>query len=157
MHRVHHVFQGVLVVAFPRRGTQEVAIFVAIGQLLRKVQLIRLLVGGDAKPQKNSAVRFLNAVAADALLTHQRTAVNRRDVFHFAVAGHFHAVIPAGDAIAQVPAHRQARAAVRAAVFQRLHLAVFIAPDHDLFAEAGNAHRSRLYFPARQHRIPQAA
>lgn len=87
VHRVHHVFQRVLVVAFPRCGTQEVAKFVAIGKLFRKAQLIRLLVGGDAKPQENGAMRFLNAVAANALLTHQRAAVNRRDVFHFAVTG----------------------------------------------------------------------
>ena len=45
---------------------------------------------------------------------------------------------------------------MRAAVFQGLHLAIFIPPDHDLLAETGNAYRRRLHFPARQHRIPQA-
>ena len=100
VHRVHHVFQRVLVVAFPRRGAQEVTVFFVVGQFLREAQFIRLLVGGDAEPQEDCPVRFLHVVAAHALLADQRAAVNRRDVFNFAVAGDFHAVIPAGDTIA---------------------------------------------------------
>lgn len=45
-------------------------------------------------------MRFVHAVAAHALLADQRAAIHRRDVFDFAVAGDFHAVIPAGDTIA---------------------------------------------------------
>ena len=100
---------------------------------------------------------LLHVVAAHALLADQRAFVYRGHIFHLAVTRHFHAVIPAGNAVTEVPAHRQARAAVRAAVFQRLHLAVFITPDHNLLAQAGDAHRSRLHFPACQYRIPEAA
>lgn len=154
VHRVHHVFQRVLVIAFPRGGAEEVAEILRVGELIRESQLVRLLVSGNAEPQEDRAVHFLHAIAAHALLADQRTFVHGGHIFHLAVARHFHAVIPAGDAVAEVPAHRQTRAAVRAAVFQRLHLAVFIAPDHNLLAQAGNAHRSRLHFPACQHRIP---
>lgn len=101
-------------------------------------------------------MRFLDVVAAHALLAHQRTFVDRRNIFNFAIPGHFHAVIPAGDTIAEIPAHRQTGTAVRAAVFQRLQLSVLVTPHHNLFAETGNTHRSGLHFPARQNRIPQA-
>jgi hypothetical protein len=157
VHRVHDVFQRVLVVAFPRGGAEEVAETVRVGELIRESQLVRLLVSGDAEPQENGAVRLLHVIAAHALLADQRAFVHGGHIFHFAIARHFHAVVPAGNTIAKVPAHRQACAAVRAAVFQRLHLAVFIAPDHNLLAEAGNPHRRGLHFPARQYRIPEAA
>ncbi len=156
VHRVHHVFQRVLVIAFPRGGAEEVAEAVRIGELVREGQLVRLLVRGDAKPEEDGAVRLLHVIAAYALLADQRTFIYGGHVFHFAVARHLYAVIPAGNAVPEVPAHRQARAAVRAAVLQRLHLAIFIAPDHNLLAQAGDAHRRRLHFPARQHRIPEA-
>lgn len=157
VHRVHHVFQRVLVIAFPRSGAEKVAEIFGVGELVRESQRVRLLVSGDAKPQENRAVRLLHAIAAHALLADQRTFVHGGHVLHLAIARHFHAVIPAGDAVAKVPAHRQSRAAVRTAVLQRLHLAVLIAPDHNLLAQTGNAHRSRLHFPARQYRIPEAA
>ena len=157
VHRVHHVFQRVLVVALPRGGAEEVAEVLRIGKFIREGQRVRLLVSGDAKPQEDSAVRLLHVIAAHALLADQRTFIHSGHVFHLAVARHLYAVIPAGDAVAEVPAHRQARAAVRTAVLQRLHLAVFVAPDHNLLAQAGDAHRRRLHFPARQHRIPEAA
>lgn len=149
-------FSSVLVIAFPRGGAEEVAEAVRIGELVREGQFVRLLVRGDAKPEEDGAVRFLHAIAAHALLTDQRTFIHGGYVFHLAVARHLYAVIPAGNAVPEVPAHRQARAAVRAAVLQRLHLAIFIAPDHNLLAQAGDAHRRRLHFPARQHRIPEA-
>lgn len=127
-----------------------------VGEFIREAQFIRLLIGSDAKPQENGAVRLLHLIAAHALLADQRTFVHGGHVFHFTVARHFHAVIPAGDAVAEIPAHRQTRAAVWTAVFQRLHLTIFVAPDHNLFAQTSNAHGRRLHFPARQHRIPEA-
>ena len=157
MHRIHDVFQRVLVVAFPRGGTQEVAVVFGVGQLCREAQFIRLLVGCHAEPQKNSAVCFLYVVAAHALLAHQRAFIDGGDIFHFAVAGDFYTVIPAGNAVAEVPAHRQARTAVRAAIFQRLNLTVLVTPDHDLLAKTGDPHRGGLHLPAGQYRIPKAA
>ena len=102
-------------------------------------------------------MRFLYVVAAHALLPDQRAFIDSGNIFDFTIARHFNPVIPAGDTIAQVPAHRQSCTAVRAAVFQRLHLAIFVTPDHNLFAKAGNTHRRRLDFPTGQYRIPKAA
>ena len=157
MHRVHHVFQRILVVALPRGGAQEVAVAFGISQLCRETQFIRLLVSGDAEPQENGAVCFLHVVAAYALLTDQRAFINGRDIFYFAVARDFHAVIPTGNTVAEVPAHRQTRATVRTAVFQRLNLTVLVTPDHNLLAKSGDTDRGRLHLPTGQYRIPKTA
>lgn len=154
MHRVHYVFQCILVVAVPGGGAKKVAIAFTVRQLLRKAQRLGRLVGGNAEPEENRAVRLLHVIAAHTLLPHQRTAIDCRHAFHFAAAADLHAVIPAGDAIAEVPAHRQARAAMRTTILQRLHLTILIAPHHNLFTEARDPDRRGLDFPARQHRIP---
>ena len=157
VHRVHHVFQCVLVIAFPRGGAEKIAVGVGVSQFVREAQFIGLLIGGNAKPKEDGPVHFLHVVAAHTLLADQRTFIHRRHILHFAVTRHFHAVIPAGDTIAQIPAHRQTRATVRTAIFQRLHLAILVAPDHNLFTQTGDPHGRRLNFPTGQHRVPEAA
>src|SRR6202008_1005239 len=73
---------------------------------------------------------------------------------HGARAVDFDAVIPACDAIAEIPAERQTCAAVRATVFERVDFAVLIAPQHDLLAESRKADGRIAYLPARRDGIP---
>ncbi|MND90925.1 hypothetical protein D3C80_830270 [compost metagenome] len=157
VHRIHHVFQRVLVIAVPTGGAQEVAVGRFVRQLRREGQFSRLFIRRHAEIEEHRTVGFFGWVRAQAFLPHQRTTIDRRHVFYRTVATHFHAVIPAGDAIAQVPAHGKARTAMRAAIFQRMDRAVAVAPHHNLLLQTRNAHRVIADFPTGQHRIPHAA
>ena len=157
MHRIHHVFQSVLVVAVPAGSAQEIAVRRFVRQLLRESQLRRRFIRRHAEIKEHRAVGFFGRVRPQAFLPHQRATIHRRHVFHRAVAADLHPVIPAGDAIAEVPSHGKPRAAVRAAVFQRVDLAFTVAPHHDLLLQTGDADRIVAHFPAGQHRIPHAA
>src|SRR5207237_7108025 len=66
------------------------------------------------------------------------------------------AVIPACQPIAQIPAHAQARAAVRAAVLECMHRFA-VSPQHNVFAKAREAKRAVFELPACADGIPVVA
>src|SRR2546430_1138014 len=84
---------------------------------------------GVAEVDEDRTVRFLRGIALDRAFPHQGTFLQSGNGRHHAVAFDLDAVIPAGDAVAEVPAERQARAAVRAAVLERAEGAVLVAPQ----------------------------
>jgi hypothetical protein len=92
-----------------------------------------------------------------ARLANQRAGLDRRHVLHHALRIDFHAVIPAGKAITQIPAFGKARAAMWATILQRMHAALAIAPQHDVFTQSREAQRRRAHFPTCRDGVPQVA
>ncbi|MNH15220.1 hypothetical protein D3C78_922990 [compost metagenome] len=157
VHRIHHVFQCVLVITVPAGGAQEVAVGRFVRQFRREGQFGRFFIYGHAEIEEHRAVGLFGRIRTQAFLPHQRATIDRRHVFNRTVTADFHAVIPAGDAIAQVPAHGKPRSAMRTAIFQRVDRAFAVTPHHDLLLQARNADRVIANFPTGQHRIPHAA
>ncbi len=156
VHRIHDVVDGVAVVHVPETGAEHLAP-VGRSELLGQFELARLGVQGIAEVEKDRAVALLDGVGAHLALLLHRAVVHRRDVDHRAAAVDLDAVVPARHAVAEVPAHGEARAAVRAAVLEGAHGAVLVAPHDDVLAETCDADRSVVHAPARQHRVPDIA
>ena len=160
VHRVHDVVDGVAVVDVPMRKAEEVTVLVAgqfFGQAQRADRVVELGRSLVAKPQEDGTGTLLHRVAAHAGLAFHGARVDSRYAGYRTLAVHFNAVVPASHMVAQVPTHRQARTAMRAAVFQRMHLAGGVTPQHDVLAQTRDAHRGVFHIPRRRHRIPVVA
>ena len=156
VHRVHHVVDGIAVVATPCRDAQHGGEAV-VGQWLRRRQLGRLLVQGVAEPGEDGPPDFAAVIAAHRRPADQRAGLDRRDVEDRSVGADFDTVVPASQPVAEVPAERQACAAVGTAVFQCMRNAVAVAPDHDALAEPDDPERILADLPTRSDRVPEVA
>ncbi len=154
MHRVHDVIDRVTVIALPFGEAQDRAVLVFTPQLIGQFQLAGFLMQRIAEVDEDAAAHFLHRIALDALLAFERTGIDRGHRAHRAGTVDLDAVIPACEPIAEVPAQRQPGAAMRTAIFDRVDRAGVIAPQHQVFRQARNAHRRARHRPARQHRIP---
>ena len=153
MHRVHHVIHRIGPVALPVRGTQHCRPFVGM-KLLRKVEFVGLLVQLVAEPDEDAVHVFEAGIGFHHLVADHGTFGYGGDILDDTVAANLHAVIPAGDAVAEVPAHRQSRTTVGTTVFNAMNRAILVAPDNDLFAKPRQALRLVCHHPACRDRPP---
>ena len=138
VHRVHHVVGHIAVVAAPLHVAGKAGPLGA-GHLFRQVQRGRGFYIALAVENPDRACYFLHMKGAGGTRALQRTAGAGGHLGGSAVAAHFNAVVGAGQAVAQVHAHRQRCATVRAMVFQCVQCSIGLTPDGDLVAQA--AHR----------------
>jgi hypothetical protein len=110
-----------------------------------------------AEPQEDRALDLLRRIRLDAGLALERALVDRGYVDHGAGRVDLDTVIPARETVAEIPAERQPCAAMRAAIGERVHLSIAVAPQHDALGQSRDADRIAAHLPARRHRVPEIA
>ena len=156
VHRVHHVVDGVAVVAAPG-GDAEHGRVAIVGELLGEAELRRLLVKGVAEPGEYRSAHLAAGIAADRGLPRQGAGIDGRDVENLAPGVDLHPVIPARQPIAEIPAEGEAGAPVGAAVLEGVDGSVPVTPHDDAIAETGDPEGVLADLPARSDRIPEVA
>ena len=156
VHGVHHVVDGVAVVAAPVRGAEDRAPLLR-AQLLGIFERHRLGMQRIAEIGEDAAHVLEGGVGLHRPGADQRAVADRRHRDHGAGAVDLQPVIPAGQPVAEIPALRELRAAMRAAVGKHVHAALAVAPDHDALAEPHQRDRPVADHPARGDRVPAVA
>ncbi|MNN30683.1 hypothetical protein D3C81_1443390 [compost metagenome] len=154
VHGVHDVVQHVAVVAAPLGVAEEVG-ELGVGQLLGQHQRRRLLEVARRVVQPDRAGRLGDVEETGGLAAFQLAAGAAGHAGGDAVAAHFHAVVGALQAVAQVHPARQRRATVRAVVFEGVQGAVGVAPEGQLVAQATQGHRFVFDEAHRADRVPE--
>ena len=110
-----------------------------------------------AEPQEDRAMGFGDRPGAHAALLGHRAGFDRGYIDDTALAIDLDAVVPAGHAVAQIPAQGQARATMRATILECMDVALPVTPEHDVLTQPGDAQRRLAHAPARYNRVPGVA
>ena len=156
VHRIHDVVDGVAIVAAPVRGAED-------RTPLRRVELLGIVERHGLGMQliaeigENPAHVLEGGIGLHSLRADQGAVADRGHRENGAAAVDLQPVIPAGQAVAEVPALRELRAPMRAAVGKHVDPALSVAPDDDTLAEAHQRDRLVADHPARRDRVPSVA
>lgn len=138
MHRIEDVVDVEAPGGAPL-GVVEEARGVRVGQPFGQDQRRGLGVGLVAEPGEDGAVLLADREAGDQALALQVAAGQAGDLDDGALPVDLHAVVEAGDAVAEVLAEGERGAAVRAAVGDHVEFAGGTAEEQPGFAEADDA------------------
>ena len=147
VHRVGEVVVDEAVAARPAPHAQDAAPG-RIGELRRQLQLARLRALLAREVDEDAVVRLDHRIAVDRLAALERAARHRRHAHDGAAAVERDAVVAAGDVVVDDLAARQPRAAMRAVVFEAMHLAGAVAPEHEMAPERLDARAACPASPA---------
>ena len=156
MHRIGEVVVDEAMAARPAAHAEDAAPG-RIGELGRQSQLARVRLLGAREVDEHAVVRLGHRIAVDRFAAFECAARHRRHPHDGAAAVERHAVVAAGDVVAQDLAARQPRTAMRTIVFEAMHLAGVVAPQHQMAAEHLHAVRpAGLYLHRLRHHVPLA-
>ena len=151
------VFDGVAIVGVPGRRAENGPVLVFAGQLFRKLEITGLRVRRIAEIEKDAAADFLDRVGPVHFPALHGAIGQRGHLENGAVGSYLHAVVPALQPVAEVPALRQPGAAVGAAILDRMHIAVLVAPEDDSLTQARDADRCFPDHPTRGYGVPKVS
>ena len=154
VHRVGEIVEGKPVIAGPRRDAQDRAPF-RTGEFFRQGERRRLGVFGAREVDEDRVVGFLDRKTFHWPAALERAARHGRDSDHRAAAVERHAVIAAGNVVAQNLAAREFCATMRAIILEAVQLPAGVAPKHEVAPECFDCVRyARLDLHGLGHRIP---
>ena len=154
VHGIGEVVERIAVIAVPRRHAQDRRPF-RIVELRRQLERQRRAGASAREVDEDRIAGFGDRKALRRTAALERTVRHRRHPHDGAAAVEGHAVIAAGDVVANNLAARQPGAAMRTIILEAVEPAVAAAPQHQVASQCPHRMRpARLDLHRLRHRVP---